>query len=66
MLGEPHCSIRRCRHFTGVSQPDGTEMTERVVCSAFPKGIPDDIAYGANKHTTVDRRQSNKIVYEPE
>jgi len=51
MLQEPKCSIRNCKHFEGVSQPDGTEMTERVVCSAFSKGIPAEIAYGDNDHT---------------
>lgn len=51
MLAEPHCFTRLCRHFRGVAQPDGTEMTERVVCKAFPDGIPDEIAYGSNPHT---------------
>lgn len=50
MLTEPNCSKRGCLHFRGVSQPDGTEMTERVVCDAFPDGIPDEIAYGDNLH----------------
>lgn len=50
MLAEPQCSIRNCRHFKGVRQPDGTEATERVYCSAFPDRIPDDIAYGDNLH----------------
>jgi len=47
---EPECSKRNCKHFIGVWQPDGTEKTERVVCKAFKKGIPDDIAYGKNLH----------------
>ena len=51
MLREPHCFTRQCAHFLGVSQPDGTEKTERVVCVAFPDGIPDEIAYGDNPHT---------------
>jgi hypothetical protein len=50
MLAEPRCYTRRCRHFIGVSQPDGTELTERVICRAFPEGIPDEIAYGDNMH----------------
>lgn len=50
MLMEPRCSMRACKHFTGVSQEDGTEMTEVVVCKAFPKGIPSEIAYGDNLH----------------
>jgi len=62
---EPNCSIRNCRHFIGVEQPDGTEESEIVVCAAFPQGIPDDIAYGKNKHMTRYKGQSNDIVYEP-
>jgi hypothetical protein len=52
MLLEPNCSKRNCKHFKGVTQPDGTEMTERVVCEAFPDGIPGEIAYGDNPHTS--------------
>lgn len=51
MIIEPTCNKRRCKYFAGVSQPDGTEATERVVCAAFPNGIPDEIAYGDNPHT---------------
>jgi hypothetical protein len=51
MILEPNCNKRDCAHFIGVSQPDGTEMTECVICKAFPDGIPDEIAYGDNKHT---------------
>lgn len=50
MLATPRCYERQCRHFIGASQPDGTELTERVVCAAFPTGIPDEIAYGDNLH----------------
>ena len=50
MLATPRCYERQCRHFIGVSQPDGTELTERVVCAAFPDGIPAEIAYGENLH----------------
>ena len=50
MLEKPKCFERNCKHFWGVSQPDGTELSERVVCAAFPNGIPDEIAYGTNKH----------------
>lgn len=49
MLTEPHCSRRRCRHFRGVKN-DGDETTERPVCTAFPDGIPEEIAYGDNLH----------------
>lgn len=52
MLMEPNCSIRGCKHLKGVKQPDGTEATEFVYCEAFPDGIPDEIAYGDNTHTS--------------
>ena len=51
MLKEPKCFERQCKHFEGVVQPDGTEMTEKIVCEAFPDGIPEEIAYGTNPHT---------------
>ena len=51
MLAEPNCRKRGCKHFLGVkSDSDGDEMTERVVCRAFPNQIPSVIAYGDNKH----------------
>jgi len=52
MIAEPKCWARGCKHFQGVKQPDGTEATEVVYCVAFPDGIPEDIAYGDNPHTT--------------
>lgn len=51
MLQRPKCHERRCRHFVGVKQSTpGDESTERVVCKAFPDGIPSEIAYGGHKH----------------
>ncbi len=50
MIVVSNCYNRKCKHFEGIIQPDGTEMTERAVCKAFPNGIPDEIAYGNNKH----------------
>ena len=48
-MTEPRCYKRNCVHFIGVKN-DGDETTERVVCKAFPDGIPDVIAYGKNLH----------------
>ena len=45
------CSKGRCKHYAGVKQPDGTEATERHVCTAFPDGIPAEIVTGRNMHT---------------
>ncbi len=56
--------MRRCKHYIGVYQPDGTEMTERVICKAYSDRIPDDIAYGNNKHLRVRDDQDNEIVFE--
>ena len=50
MIREPNCFKRHCKFFIGVTN-DGDETTERVVCEAFPDGIPEEIAYGDNKHT---------------
>ena len=52
-LAQPRCHKRKCKHFEGVkSFGDGPlfEATQRPVCSAFPKGIPEEIAYGDNLH----------------
>jgi len=66
MLETPRCFTRSCKHYTGVYQPDETEMTERNVCEAFPEQIPDEIAYGNNLHLKPLKDQSNTIVYEKE
>ena len=64
MLAEPQCWIRKCKHFIGVIQPDGTEMTEINACNAYPEGIPNDIVYGNDKHFKVRSDQKNEIIYE--
>jgi hypothetical protein len=64
MLLPTKCEIRKCKHYLGVIQPDGTEMTETNYCEAFLDGIPVDIAYGDNKHLTPEPDQENDIVYE--
>ncbi len=51
MIAEPHCRMRKCVHYRGVVQTGNKESTERVVCCAFPDGIPEEIAYGGNLHT---------------
>jgi len=66
MILEPNCSKRRCRHYIGIAQPDGTEKSERPVCEAYPEMIPNDIAYGHDKHLKVRPDQKNDIVYEKE
>lgn len=50
MLLPPKCFLRKCVHYLGVKN-DGDETTERNYCSAFPDGIPSEIAYGDNPHT---------------
>lgn len=64
MLSEPRCWTRGCKHYTGVIQPDGTELTEVNACEAFPKGIPDEIVYGDNLHRKPLDGQGNNIVFE--
>ena len=63
MIDEPECSKRNCIHYQGILQ-DAGEESERPVCSAFPNGIPDEIAYGDNKHTEPVDGQDNEITYE--
>jgi len=38
--------------------------TERIVCRAFPEGIPAEIVYGDDKHTKPLPDQKNDIVFE--
>lgn len=65
MIEEPQCYTRKCIHFEGVKQPTlGEEAGEFVYCKAFPNGIPDDIAYGNNKHLVPIPNQKNEIVFE--
>ena len=66
MLAEPECYIRECKHFQGVKQPYKKEENEFVFCMAFPKGIPEEIAYGHNLHKQPILEQGNDIVYEQE
>lgn len=64
MLAEPKCFTRRCKHFLGIDQPDGTEMTEKLICEAFSHGIPGEISYGDNLHLKPLPNQGNDIVFE--
>ena len=64
MIIAPKCYERGCKHYIGIKQPDGTELSERPVCKAYPNGIPEDISYGDNKHLKVRDDQKNDIVYE--
>lgn len=66
MLDPPKCYIRQCKHLGGVKYlgQDLGEETEVIFCDAFPEGIPEDIAYGGNKHKKPTPDQGNDIVYE--
>ena len=50
MLAEPNCYTRNCKHYLGVRWLGDEESTEVNYCEAFPDGIPDEIAYGDNRH----------------
>jgi hypothetical protein len=60
----PNCWKRRCKHHIEIYQPDGKEPGETVVCDAFPKGIPQEIAYGSNLHGEVHPEQVGDFVFE--
>jgi len=64
MILESTCSKRKCIHYIGISQPDGTEISERPICEAYPNGIPDDITLGDDLHSEVRDDQDNEIVFE--
>ena len=63
MLQEPICYTRQCKYFIGVKQDNEEEETERVVCKAFPDGIPNEIAYGNNLHAKPLLSQGNNLVF---
>ena len=63
MIQQANCWKRGCAHYIGVSQPDGTELSERHVCTAFPDGIPGEISVGTNKHLKVHPKQTGTDVY---
>jgi len=65
MLLEPTCYTRECKHYKGVKRLGEEESTEVNYCKAFPDGIPDEIAYGDNKHTEP-YPGDNGIQYEEE
>lgn len=66
MIAPPKCWERKCIYYQGIDQPDGTEMSERPVCFAFPKGIPDEIAYGEDKHNKIKEDQVGNYIYKKE
>lgn len=66
MIAEPNCRKRGCKHFIGVFQVSEDEETETVNCSAFPEGIPAEIAYGDNLHSEPLPDQNNDIIFEKE
>lgn len=67
MLAEPMCSFRHCAHLAGAMNVlDDEPETAVPVCLAFPKGIPEEIAYGPDKHFNVRHDQVGDYVYTEE
>lgn len=67
MLDEPRCFFRKCKHFLGIHYLNSKieeEEDEYLKCKAFPDGIPEEVAYGKNKHKRPLKDQDNDIVYE--
>jgi len=64
MIPQPQCVKRRCKHFVGVTPDDGKGEEQRPICKAFPKGIPDEIAYGNELHLQ-SFEGDHGIQYEP-
>jgi len=65
------CFKRHCIHHLGIrNTPNAPEdelgAYEVPFCNAFPKGIPDEIAYGDNLHLVPLENQGNDIVFEKE
>lgn len=69
----PRCVIRECKHFrdfysrSSNSEEWNAAMSKGVsncTCAAFPMGIPLDIAFGTNDHTSP-YEGDNGIQFEP-
>jgi hypothetical protein len=56
MIGQKPVCLE-CKHFNR-TEADG------LTCTAFPKGIPDVILIGGNKHDKPLPNQGNKIIFE--
>ena len=52
MMGPCECLRRNCKHLLGIKHDAPPEENERWTCRAFHDGIPDEIAFGDNEHTT--------------
>ena len=61
MLVVPRCWERKCKHFEGASS--GPEQDQFVKCAAFPRGVPNDIAYGNDLHLEPQKGDGG-ITYE--
>jgi hypothetical protein len=64
MMSEPRCFERNCKHFQGARAQGDRLDRDIMVCPAFPKGIPSEIAYGKNLHLVKHPKQVGNIVYE--
>jgi len=64
MLEEPTCSKRNCKYFLGVKWLGKNEITEVLICNAFPKGIPSKVAYGDNNHSKKIKGQTGDFIFE--
>lgn len=64
MILEPICFKRKCKHYLGIYQPNGTEIGEVPYCEAFEHGIPDEILSGENKHIKPLKDQENNVVFD--
>jgi len=63
MIAIPNCYKRKCVHYLGVKNDGECELNERVYCQAFPEKIPDEIAYGNDRHLKTRADQLNEIVF---
>jgi hypothetical protein len=63
----PRCYLndRKCKYFNGfILTKNG--RSGKVVCKAFPEGIPEIIAYGKDLHNKVIDGQIGNFVFEQE
>ena len=64
MLTRPECLARNCVYWIGIEMKGDDESTERPYCRAYPDGIPEEIAYGNDKHLSLRGDEVEEVFYE--
>ena len=56
------CSKRGCKHFRG---PIGPYDDVSFICVAYPRGIPEEIVIGKDKHEELRGDEDSPLAFTP-